>query len=79
MWRHQPVHHRKTRNHRQPHQDQRSSRAPGNGESNGNEQNKAHLEEDRQTHDQCRAHHGPGDVPLTEQVNQRLSDAVRGP
>ena len=37
-------------------------RAPGNGERNRDKQNKTHLKEDGQAHDQRRAHHCPGNV-----------------
>ena len=75
---HQAVDHGKAGHHGQADQDQRSAGAPGDGKSNRYEQNEAYLKEDRQAHDQRRAHHGPGHVPLAEKVNQGLRDAVRG-
>lgn len=69
--------HGKAGQHGQADQHQRGAGTPGYGKSNRDEQNEAHLKEDRQAHDQRRAHHRPGHVPLAEKANQSLRDAVR--
>ena len=75
---HQPVDHGKAGHHGQADQDQRGTGPAGNGKGNRYKQNEAYLKEDRQAHDQSRAHHGPGDVLLAEKLNQSLRNTLGG-
>ena len=79
MRRHQAVDHGKAGQHRQADQDQRGARAPGDGKRDRDSRTKPTSKKTGKTHDQRRAHHGPGHVPLAEKLNQGLRDAVRAP